>query len=106
MPAGGHVIRQCRGCFRGCLHSSLRAACAGMSRQCSDDAAVLLRSAWVFRLFAPIFDDAGRFAGVRLKPANFAVVLVGRDRGPMARAAVAAEISAIFTEWCAMQGNA
>lgn len=74
------------------IHSTLRAARAGMLRQCADDIAMLLRSICCVRMLEPVFSDAGRFAGAHPKPDKCEVVMVGRERGPGARAVVEREL--------------
>lgn len=71
---------------------------AGMLLQCGDDTAVLLGGVRLLRVVAPVLTDAGRYAGVGLKPEICRGVTVGRMRGQRERAAIEEEFSAISEE--------
>lgn len=77
----------------------LRVSRAVMLRQRADDTAVIMRAAQFIALLAPIFRDTDKFDGVRFKPAKCDIVLIGRDRGEVAKAAVAAQIARVDTGW-------
>lgn len=77
-PLSGKLFVSAMGPLGRRLHSTLPEKCAGMSRQCADDMATLLRGVRFMRILAPTFDAADRCAGVRLKPSNCEVVMVGR----------------------------
>lgn len=81
------------------LHGALRTERAGMSRLCADDTAVILRAASFLSSLAPVFRDAGAFAGVRLRPSKCEVVLIGRKPSEGARMAVADEFERADVDW-------
>lgn len=91
-PLSGVLVVSAMGPIGRRIRSTLRAARAGMLRQCADDIALLLRSICYLRMLEPVFSDAGRFAGVHLKQEKCEVVMVGREHGPAARAVVEREL--------------
>lgn len=58
------------------LQAALRQRRAGMARACADDLAVALRSARKAADVAPVFVEAERVAGLRLKPSKCKALVV------------------------------
>lgn len=81
------------------LHEQLVRGKAGMVRQGADDTAVLVRSVRLLSLVEPVFRDAARYAGVRLKPEKCVVVLVGSKRDEEAEAEAREVLRTISTAW-------
>lgn len=87
-PLSGALFVSAMGPIGRRICSTFMADRAGMLRQCVDDIAVLLRGIRFVTSLAPVFRNAGRFAGMRLKPEKREVVMEGRVLGPAERSEI------------------